>query len=286
MLIRKKRILDAIVIVGPTGSGKSALALKKASENNGVIINADSMQIYENLSIITARPTLKDMNLIPHKLYGVLPGTEVCSAARWLQMVANEFSMLKDTDKTPIVVGGTGLYIKALLEGLSPIPDIPPEIRDEARNIAKEEGEQKLRAMIAAYDPITAEKFNDKHRLIRAWEVFKATGKPHSYWKKQKNIKLVEANWEKIFINPERKDLYAKCDARFLKMLDDGAVDEVKALLKINLNPDLPITKALGVPEITAFIKGQISYETMIAKAQQATRNYAKRQITWFKHQF
>ena len=286
MTEQTKTNFDAIVIVGPTGSGKSALAVQKALETGGVIINADSMQVYAELQIVTARPSKEDMAEVSHLLYGYLSGREVCSAARWLETAAKEIRRLQEDGITPIVVGGTGLYIKALLEGLSPIPDIPPEIRAEARRFAEEEGEEKLRQLLLVHDPLTAEKFTDKHRLIRAWEIFMATGKPHSYWREQEGLKLVQANWQKIFIEPERAELYARCDARFVKMLAEGAVEEVEALLALDLSPELPITKALGVPEITAFIKGEIDRETMIAKAQQSTRNYAKRQLTRFRHQF
>ncbi len=282
----QEKLKRAVVIVGPTGSGKSALAIRKAEEIGGVIINADSMQIYAELNVVTARPSFADMQKIPHRLYGVLSGREVCSAARWLEMAAKEIKTVWAEGKTPIIAGGTGLYIKVLLEGLSPIPDIPSEIRAKARSDAEEMGNEKLREKLALYDSETAEKFTDKHRIIRAWEVLLATGKPHSYWRAKEGLKLVEAEWEKIKLEPERNDLYARCDARFLKMLEDGAVEEVNALLALNLSPDLPITKALGVPEISAFIKGESDRETMIAKAQQSTRNYAKRQLTWFRHQF
>ena len=271
-----------IIIAGATGSGKSALALEMAKEQvrGGVIINADSMQVYQDLALLTARPSREDMDKVPHKLYGFLSGEERFSAAAWAAMAAEEIKTAFAKGLVPIVVGGTGLYISALVDGLAPVPDVPLEIRQKVR--AMDIGE--ARARLSKVDKDFA--FTDKHRVLRALEVYLATGRTHTSWQQEPRQKLIDAVFEKRYLEPDRVELYEHLNQRFLDMLKGGAVDEVRALLSKKYPDDAPVMKALGVPEIKQFLHGELSKEDMILRAQQSTRNYAKRQITWFRHQF
>lgn len=281
--------MNILVIAGPTASGKSGLALRVAEELNGVVINADSMQVYGDLRVLTARPSVEDEARVPHRLYGHLDGAEACTAAAWAADAAVEIKTARDAGQLPIVVGGTGLYLKALTEGLSVLPGIPEEVRAAARRLRLEKGVEALYASLQEKDPEGAAKLKpkDRQRVLRAWEVVEATGTPLHVWQAKSNPKpAIKADFHKVLFRPEREDLYAACNSRFGKMLEQGALEEVEALMARELDPGLPVMKALGAPDLAAFLRGEVNREDAITKAQQRTRNYAKRQTTWFKTQF
>jgi len=285
----------AVIVTGPTASGKSGLASRLAEAFDGVIINADSMQVYRELAILTARPGMAAMRSISHRLYGVLPGGEPCSAGRWRVMALAEIAAAHADGKLPIVVGGTGLYLRALVEGLSPAPEVPEATRAEAKALHGDLGGEKFHALLATRDPAMAARLhpNDTQRLLRAWEVMAASGRSLAEWQTLGQAGDGGAGWAKtpaldgfwLICKPPRRDLYAACDARFLTMIDDGALDEVRALGALDLDPGLPIMKALGVRELSAHLSGELSLEDAVTQAQQATRNYAKRQMTWMRTQ-
>ncbi|MFE0754834.1 tRNA (adenosine(37)-N6)-dimethylallyltransferase MiaA [Inquilinus sp. NPDC058860] len=277
-----------IAIGGPTASGKSALALDLAEALDGVVINADSMQVYAELSILTARPDPADLARAPHRLYGVLPAATRCSAAAWCDMALAEIGLAQKAGRRPIVVGGTGLYLRALTEGLSPIPPVPEEIRRATVELHETLGGEAFHAELMRWDPKMAQRLapGDSQRLIRAWEVMVATNRSLADWQLEAGSGPppgMAFDW--IVLAPPREALYAACDGRFRAMVAAGALDEVKALLALELDPELPAMKAVGVPELAAHLRGEIDLETAIARAQQATRNLAKRQTTWFRHQ-
>lgn len=275
-----------IFIAGPTASGKSAAALHIARETGGEIVNADAMQVYKDLRILTARPPPEEERQAPHHLYGFLDGAERCSAGRWARMAADAIKDIAGRGAPAIVAGGTGLYFRALEEGLSPIPDAPAEIRAAAKARREEAGAAAFREDVIAKDPAMARvPEGDAQRLIRAWEVFEATGKPLSYFQSLPRNPLVENIAARIVIEPPREKLYAQCDARAEAMMSVGAVDEVRALTARDLDLSLPVMKALGVPEIAAFLAGNASRDETLAGLQQSTRRYAKRQLTWFRNQ-
>lgn len=281
--------LHILVIAGPTASGKSGLALRVAEELGGVVINADSMQVYSDLRVLTARPSAADEARVPHVLYGYLDGATACTAAAWATQAADAIKTARDNNQVPIVVGGTGLYLKALIEGLSDIPEVPLEVRQAARRLRLEQGNEALHESLKEKDPEGALRLKpkDRQRVLRAWEVVEATGTPLHVWQQKSQPKsLVDGPFHTILFQPEREALYAACNARFETMLEAGALDEVEALLARDLDPALPVMKALGVPDLAAFLKGECSREEAVTKAQQHTRNYAKRQTTWFKGQF
>ena len=280
---------SVLLIAGPTASGKSGLALELAEELNGVVINADSMQVYRDLRILTARPSKDDEARIPHRLYGDRDGAEACTAAVWAEDAARVITRAHTEGKSPIVVGGTGLYIKALTEGLADIPDIPDDVKHAARRLRLEQGQEALYSSLQKKDAEGAAllKPKDRQRVLRAWEVIEATGTPLHVWQDQPLQKpLPDARVHSVLLQPPREDLYAACDGRFEAMLAAGALDEVAALIKRDLDPGLPVMKALGVPELAAFLAGKTSREDAVIRAQQHTRNYAKRQMTWFRTQF
>lgn len=283
--VRKKIIK---VIVGATASGKSQMALSLAEKIGGVIINADSQQVYSDLRILTARPTADDESLCPHRLYGVLSARESCSAGWWLRHAKMEIDWLRAQGKTPIIVGGTGLYIKALTQGIAEIPDIAPEIRTQAISDYEEMGKNAFGARLQTVDPDFFErlKIHDKQRLIRAYEVWLGSGKSLSWWQKQElrpPYNSDEIEIQKIEL--PREELYRRCNERFMQMLDNGALEEVTQLMAQNLPDNLPIMKTIGVRELSAYLRGELNLEQTIEKCQTATRQYAKRQITWFNHQ-
>jgi len=231
---------------------------------------------------------LADEAKVPHRLFGVLPPSEVCSAGRWLEMAKVEIEKSVSAGRTPLLVGGTGLYLKALTEGLSPIPEVIPEIREKARALWAEVGAEEFIKRLAQIDPISADAIapTDSQRLIRAFEVSLSSGRPFSGWKEQPKEMVVKGiSFATVQLLPEREALYGAINARFDKMMEMGAVDEVKNLLKLGLDEDLPAMKALGVPEIASYIKGEISMAEALEKAKTASRNYAKRQLTWARHQ-
>ncbi len=276
----------AIFIAGPTASGKSAAAIALAHKIGGEIVNADAMQVYRDLRILTARPSSEDELEARHHLYGVLDGAERCSAGRWARLAANAISEINDRDVHAVVVGGTGLYFRALEEGLSPIPEAPAEMRVAAKERREELGPAAFREEVTAKDPAMAHlPEGDAQRLIRAWEIFESTGKPLSYFQNLPRQPLVENIAARIIIEPPREKLYAQCDARAEAMMGEGAVEEVRTLVARKLDPSLPVMKALGVPEITAFLSGNADRDETIAALQQSTRRFAKRQLTWFRGQ-
>ncbi len=277
-----------IVVCGPTASGKSALAMDIAEEFGGVVINADSMQIYRELRILTARPSEADEARVPHRLYGVLSVAETCSAGRWLSVAVPEITQAWDNGLVPIVCGGTGLYIRALMQGLSAMPDIPAATRQAARDAMAEMGNEAFHAMLADVDPDAADRLHvsDTQRLIRAYEVFLATGRSIVDWQTgEAPSPPLEARFHVFAVLPDRETLYAACETRAEAMIEAGALEEVTALMPLGLDPDLPAMKALGVPELMRHLKGELSREEAVAALKRATRNYAKRQITWIRHQ-
>ncbi|MHA7871695.1 MAG: tRNA (adenosine(37)-N6)-dimethylallyltransferase MiaA [Hyphococcus sp.] len=278
--------MRVIFIAGPTASGKSAAALAVAEALGGDIVNADAMQVYRDLRIVTARPSEADEARAPHHLYGVLDGAEPCSAGRWARKAADTISAIGARGRVAVVAGGTGLYFKALEEGLSPVPEAPPEIRAAARARRDALGAANFRKEVIARDPAMARlPEGDAQRLMRAWEVFETTGAPLSSFQSLPRQPLISDAAMKAVILPHREALYAACDARARAMLEEGAVEEARALLARDLDLALPVMKALGVPEIGAFLKGEISRDEALALLQRNTRRFAKRQTTWLRHQ-
>jgi tRNA dimethylallyltransferase len=283
-----KETQPVLIVAGPTASGKSALAIALAVEFDGVVINADSMQVYRELRILTARPSPEDEALAPHRLYGVLSAATRCSAGRWRDMALAEIGTAHGAGRLPVVCGGTGLYLKALAEGLSPMPDIPAEIRERLTVRLKAEGAPALHAELAARDPFIAERLEakDGQRILRALEILDATGRSLADWQAgpteppPRHLQFVT-----IQLMPPREVLYAACDERLAAMLRDGALDEVRQLNAMGLDPSLPAMKAVGVSELSDFLAEICDLQTALAAGQQATRRYAKRQMTWFRHQ-
>ncbi|MGN6571692.1 MAG: tRNA (adenosine(37)-N6)-dimethylallyltransferase MiaA [Pseudolabrys sp.] len=278
----------AVLIAGPTASGKSALALRLAETLGGVIINADSMQVYRDLRIITARPSPEEEARAPHRLYGHVDAAENYSTGRWCRDVADVLDEVARDGRVPIFVGGTGLYFKALTGGLAAVPPIPAEIRDAVRGRLAREGVAPLYAELLERDPKTAHRLmpNDRSRISRALEVVLATGRSLSDWHAYGLPPLIDGTKvAKVFITCERKELVARIEARFGKMLDAGALEEVRALAARWLDPALPAMKAHGVPWLIRHFNGEITREEAAAGAIMDTRRYAKRQVTWFRNQ-
>lgn len=275
---------DVLVITGPTASGKSQKALEIAKELDGEIVNADSMQLYEQLPILTACPSPEDYEQIPHHLYQVLGDHQMGSVAWWVDQAESVIQDIFSRGKVPIVVGGTGLYIHGLIHGLSPIPDVPSVFRDEARSHATDMSPPEFYDYVCAKDPqvIQQLKVGDTQRLSRALEVMLATDKSLYDWQKEAK-RLSPFTFQKEVILPDRALLYERINQRFLKMIKRGAVAEVSALLSRNIPTASPILKAVGVKEITAYLRGEISEAQMIEQGQQASRRYAKRQMTWLR---
>ncbi|MEH6756793.1 MAG: tRNA (adenosine(37)-N6)-dimethylallyltransferase MiaA [Parasphingorhabdus sp.] len=272
------------LIVGPTASGKSALALKLAKKQPSVIINADSAQVYSDLQILSARPNAQEMEGVDHRLYGYIDGADTCSAARWASDAKDEISAAHDKGLLPILVGGTGLYIRTLLDGIAPIPEISSAVRAQVREMDVADAY----AALLSEDPDSAARLNarDSSRIMRALEVVRSSGKPMGHWHAHMaggisdNIAL-----RPLVLLPPRDWLYERCDRRFQIMLDQGAQEEVQKLLARDLPTDCPVMRAIGVPEIIAMIKGDSSLEDARTRAMAATRQYAKRQYTWFRNQ-
>jgi tRNA dimethylallyltransferase len=278
----------AVLIAGPTASGKSALALALAQERGGVVVNADSMQVYGDLRILTARPSESDERAAPHRLYGHVDGAQNYSVGRYLRDAAMALEESWQAGRLPIVVGGTGLYFKALLEGLSEIPPVPGNVRDEVRREAEHSSPGDMHARLAACDPQSAERLQpaDALRVQRALEVYRATGRPLASFRGSKTPgPLASVNAVKLFLAPDRETTRARIDARFLAMLREGALDEVGHLGARSLDPMLPIMRAHGVPALLAHLRGELSLKEAVAIGQADTRRYAKRQFTWFRHQ-
>lgn len=278
-----------IVIAGPTGSGKSGLALNLAQELNGVVINADSMQVYKEIPIIAASPSIEDTKLIPHKLYGIYDASIRGNVVDWLTLCKEEITKAQQQNQTPIIVGGTGMYIEALIKGVTPIPETPQEIRQHVETLLQTEGLNTLYTKLQEIDPPTAKKLspNDTTRIRRALEIWYHTDKTPSYWHAVPLItNYKKENFTQIYINPPRNILDERCRLRFDAMINLGALDEVKQLLKLNLPDSLPAMRALGVQELKNYLNGKTSLEEAIELAKLHTRQYAKRQSTWFNHRF
>jgi len=280
------------VIAGPTAGGKSALALDLATQHDGIILNADSMQIYDDLPILTAQPSLKDQQAAPHEFYGHLHPNEDCSAGNWREMVQPRISEILENGQSPIIVGGSGLYINALLYGLSPIPDIPLDVRAAASAKQKELGNPAFHTELAKRDPVMAERLDSYNtaRIVRAWEVLAFTGKSLAEWQEQPLLGPPD-DWrfEVTLVMPERETLYERCNQRLEWMVANGALEELEAFNKrienSDVRPNALLTHALGAEPLTACVQGKITKEEAIAMAQGETRRYAKRQVTWFRHQ-
>lgn len=276
----------AILIAGPTASGKSALALRLADATGGTIINADSMQVYRELRVLTARPSDSDEARVPHRLYGHVPAAEAYSAGRYAREVAAVLEDVRASGRRPVIVGGTGLYFRALLRGLSPIPDIPDDVRDHWRGQAQRQDPASLHAELARRDPVMAAQLrpSDPQRVTRALEVLAATGRSLADWQAQPGVPVLdEADAVRLVVAPERDELYRRCDARFAAMLEQGALGEVAALSALRLDPGLPAMRALGVGPLQRHLNGEIVREAAQAAACQDTRQYAKRQLTWLR---
>jgi tRNA dimethylallyltransferase len=280
--------IGAVLIAGPTGSGKSALALDIAGERNGVLINADSMQVYRDLRMLTARPAQVEEEQAPHRLYGHVDGAVNYSVGHYLRDAAAAFEEACAAGRLPIFVGGTGLYFKGLLEGLSEIPPIPSPIRERVRAAAEGRTSEELHVALAARDPDSAARLrpNDRLRILRALEVLEATGRPLASFRGRKRPgPLADVATARFFLSPERERLRNRIDARFLAMMEGGALEEAKALAARRLDPMLPVMRAHGVPGLLAHLRGKISLPDAILRGQADTRRYAKRQFTWFRHQ-
>ena len=272
------------LIAGPTASGKSALALRLAETTGGVVINADSAQVYRDLPILSAAPSKEDRQRAEHLLYGVLDGATPCSAVEWAAMAKSEIGRLHDAGRLPILVGGTGLYLRTLLDGIAPVPPIDPDVRAKVRANSVAEN----LAQLTPLDPVAATTLNpgDTARISRALEVVKSTGRTLKRWQEQRAGGIGRTiELHALVLLPPRQWLYERCDRRFAEMVEQGALAEVGSLLKRGLDPDLPVMRAIGVNELGAHLRGELALEQAIAAGQQATRRYAKRQYTWFTHQ-
>lgn len=277
------------LIAGPTASGKSALAvaLAKSLAGTGIealVINADASQVYADLAILSARPTDEEMGDVPHHLFGHVDGAEAYNAARWADEARGVISRAHETGKVPVLVGGTGLYLRTLLTGIAPVPEIDPAIREEVRSLSVADAH----AALAGADPAAAARLNpaDTTRVSRALEVARSTGRTLTEWQEGREGGIADGiTLAPLILLPPRDWLRERCDVRLTQMFENGAIDEVDALLARNLDPDLPAMRAIGVPQIAAFLRGGISRDQALERAQAATRQYAKRQYTWFRHQ-
>ncbi|CAN7389451.1 tRNA (adenosine(37)-N6)-dimethylallyltransferase MiaA [Bosea sp. LjRoot90] len=279
---------SAVLIAGPTASGKSALAVALARRFGGVVVNTDSMQVYRDLQVITARPTPEEMGEVPHRLYGHIDGAVNHSAAAYAAEVTALLQELAGQGALPVLVGGTGLYFKALTEGLSEIPPVPDEVRTEFRTWAEQRETGELHAELAGKDPEMAARLrpSDRLRVMRALEVFKATGRSlASFQGSRRPGPLAGQSLLKLFLAPERELVRARIDQRFDAMMAQGALDEVAALRERRLDPLLPVMRAHGVPGLIAHLDGELSLDEAVTRGKADTRAYAKRQMTWFRHQ-
>lgn len=287
---------SGVLIAGPTASGKSQLALLLAEEleslGGATIINSDSMQVYRDLRLLTARPSREDEQRVPHRLYGVFSGHQRCSAGRWCALAAEAISEAQAAGRTPIVVGGTGLYFQALVEGLAPVPDIPADIRERARALLDQLGNDRFHGELSVRDPVMASRVrpSDQQRMLRAWEVVEATGVSLADWQSRQTRPQFPpddvarpSQFARVLLSQPRELLYRRCDLRFEHMIAEGAVDEVRALLALAVPASHPIMKAVGVREIVRYLDGEIQLDVAVAAGQQETRRYAKRQMTWFR---
>jgi tRNA dimethylallyltransferase len=277
-----------IVVAGPTASGKSDLALRIAEAECGVIINADSMQLYRDLPLLTARPTPEDEARAPHRLYGILDAADPASLGRWLELAAAAIGEALADPRPAIVVGGTGLYLHALLHGLAPVPDIPSGMRTAARRRLAELGPAALHGELAALDPVMAARLRptDRQRLLRAYEVVVATGRSLAAWQEAPPLCVnLPARRLGLALVPPRAALYERIERRLREMVERGALQELKALHRRSLRADLPLLKAVAVPELLAHLSGRVDLDTALDRAVIQSRRHAKRQLTWLRHQ-
>jgi tRNA dimethylallyltransferase len=275
------------LIAGPTASGKSALALRLAAATGGEIVNADSMQLYADLRVLTARPSPAEEAEAPHHLFGITDGADGWSVGRWARAVVDVLAEIAGRGRDAIVVGGTGLYFRALTVGLADIPPVVTQVRAQADADFDTMGEMDFRARLGAVDPAAAARImpGDRQRLVRAWEVYAATETPLTDWQTSGSPALATGSWQAVALEPPREALYARCDARLARMAEAGALEEVARLAARNLDPALPLMKAVGFRELAAHLRGETTLAEAIAAAQQETRRYAKRQTTWMRGQ-
>ncbi len=275
-----------ILIAGPTASGKSKLAMILAERHGGIVINADSMQVYRDLAILTARPDAEDEARVPHALYGHVPAREAYSVGRWLEDVRRALDQARTEDRRPIIVGGTGLYFRALLEGLSPVPAIPEDIRAHWRAEAARLGAAGLHTVLAGKDTEMAARLRptDPQRITRALEVLEATGLSLAVWQTRAGTPLLVADeTERLLVMRDQQELFALCDSRFDSMLAAGGLEEARRLLALDLDPMLPAMRAVGVRPLLLMLSGQLDESAAIARAKQDTRHYVRRQLTWIR---
>jgi tRNA dimethylallyltransferase len=281
-------MIGLIVIAGQTASGKSALALRVAEATGGVIINADSMQLYRDLRILTARPTPADEARVPHRLYGVLAADDPASAGRWLELAGGVIAAARAERRPAIVVGGTGLYLHALLHGLAPVPAIPAAVRSGARARFAAFGAPAFHAELAAHDPAMAARLRatDRQRLLRAYEVVVGTGRSLAAWQEAPPVRLnLPTPWTGVALMPPRAALHERIERRLHGMMERGALAEVESLRRRGLSPDLPLMKAHAVPELLAHLEGRVELATALERAIVQMRRYTRRQVTWLRHQ-
>ncbi|WP_420143515.1 tRNA (adenosine(37)-N6)-dimethylallyltransferase MiaA [Sphingobium sp.] len=272
------------LIAGPTASGKSALACRLAKASGGIVINADASQVYADLAILSARPSAQEMGDVPHRLFGHIDGAQACTAPRWAAEAKAEIAAAHTAGKLPVLVGGTGLYIRTLLDGIAPVPEIDPDIRATVRAMPVADAHDAL----SREDPEAAARLApaDTTRVARALEVVRSTGRPLKTWQQHKEGGIADRiTLSPMILRPPREWLIDRCDRRFIQMMQGGAIGEVAQLLTRNLNPDLPVMRAIGVPEIAALLRGDSDMDSCIASGALATRQYAKRQYTWFTNQ-
>ncbi|MEM9331614.1 MAG: tRNA (adenosine(37)-N6)-dimethylallyltransferase MiaA [Pseudomonadota bacterium] len=282
---------DVILIAGPTASGKTGLAIDLAKSHGAIILNTDSMQVYSDLRILSARPTDEEEKQAPHLLFGHVSGDQPYSVAHWKEDVASVLKQEADRKRPLVFVGGTGLYFNALLHGLSPIPDIKPEIREKwrARSLNPGSGDE-LFDRLLELDRSMADRLrpSDTQRIVRALEVIESTGVSLSVWQTQKGVPLFSANHKikKLLLMPDRSVVHERINHRFEQMVEQGGISEVKTLMEKGLNAEVPVMKAIGVPQLISYLKAELSLEAAIEKSKAATRQYAKRQSTWFRNSF
>jgi tRNA dimethylallyltransferase len=272
------------VIAGPTASGKSGLAIALAEQRGGVIVNADSAQVYRDLPVLTAAPSAADRAKAEHRLYGVVDGSTACSAAQWAEMARGEIEAIHAAGRLPILVGGTGLYLRSLLDGIAPVPEIDPAVRERVRAASVESN----RKALVRLDPEAVGRLHagDTTRIARALEVVLSTGRTLKDWQARREGGIgASVALKPLILLPPRQWLYRRCDERFAQMMESGAIEEVSQLLGRDLPSAMPVMRAIGVREIAAMLGGELTREEAVAAGQQATRNYAKRQYTWFAHQ-
>lgn len=275
------------LLAGPTASGKSRRALEMAARTGAVILNADSQQLYADLRVLSARPSVEEEARAEHRLYGVADAAEAWSVGRWSRAVMPVLDAVTASGRPVLLVGGTGLYFTALTMGLADIPDVPTEVRDAAGVAFDADGEAAFRRRLAEVDPAAEARIEagDRQRLTRAWAVAQHTGRALSDWTTETTPLLAPGSWTGLVIEPDRPALYANCDLRVAQMVEAGALDEVRSLVARGLDPALPAMKAVGVREFAAHLAGETTLETAVEATRQATRNYAKRQLTWFRNQ-